>query len=122
MRDFADWCNLDVRHIGRLDDDRYDAFRAQIGEARISIQQMIAYVPEGGDREKITAEALRRFGHTPPIVGSGPELVDHFSRLQARGVERVYAWFCDFAQPDTLAGFGDEVINKIGVKPAATVA
>jgi len=28
-------------------------------------------------------------------------------------VERVYAWFCDFAPPETLAGFGEEVIGKV---------
>jgi hypothetical protein len=27
-------------------------------------------------------------------------------------VERVYAWFCDFAAPDTLADFGEAVIRE----------
>jgi hypothetical protein len=26
-------------------------------------------------------------------------------------MERVYAWFCDFAVPETLAAFGAEVIG-----------
>jgi alkanesulfonate monooxygenase SsuD/methylene tetrahydromethanopterin reductase-like flavin-dependent oxidoreductase (luciferase family) len=116
VREFADWCNLDVRHIGKLEGDQSEAFRAQIGKARISIQQMIAYVPDGGDREKITDEATRRFGHSNPIVGAAPELVDYFGRLAERGVERVYAWFCDFAPPDTLAGFGRDVIGRVGAK------
>jgi hypothetical protein len=29
-------------------------------------------------------------------------------------VERVYAWFCDFAAPDTLAAFGEGVIREFG--------
>ena len=41
-----------------------------------------------------------------------PELVDYFGSLQERGVERVYAWFCDFAAPDTLAAFGEDVIRQ----------
>ncbi len=45
-------------------------------------------------------------------MGTAPELVDYFGSLQARGVERVYAWFCDFAAPDTLAAFGEGVISQ----------
>jgi hypothetical protein len=26
----------------------------------------------------------------------------------------VYAWFCDFAPPETLAAFGDAVIGQFG--------
>jgi len=26
----------------------------------------------------------------------------------------VYAWFCDFAEPDTLAAFGETVIREFG--------
>jgi hypothetical protein len=48
------------------------------------------------------------------VIGTGPELVDHFAGLAERGVERVYAWFCDFAPPDTLAGFGAEVAAVLG--------
>ena len=36
-----------------------------------------------------------------PVVGTGDELVDHFGRLRDQGVERVYAWFTDFASPIT---------------------
>ena len=44
-------------------------------------------------------------------VASGPELVDHFKAMSARGVERCYVWFSDFAQPATLSEFGDQVIR-----------
>jgi len=113
VRDFADWCNLDIRHMDKFDGDRFKTFREQIGSARISIQQMIAYVPDGADRQAIADAATRRFGQRVPTVGSGAELTDHFGGLAERGVERVYAWFCDFAPPETLAGFGAEVIGKL---------
>ncbi|MCU1448438.1 MAG: Luciferase-like, subgroup, partial [Acidimicrobiales bacterium] len=48
-----------------------------------------------------------------PAVGTGPELVEHFAALRDRGVERVYTWFTDFAPPQTLAGFGADVIGAM---------
>ena len=69
-------------------------------------------MPAAGSRDEIEATARRRFGMTP-IVGTAPELVDYFGSLQERGVERVYAWFCDFAAPDTLAAFGETVIRAV---------
>lgn len=108
VRQFADWWNV---HVGAL--DRVDELREEVGDARVSIQQMVAFVPDGADREVVTATALRRFGYSSPVIGSGPELVEHFAALGDRGIERVYAWFCDFAPPGTLAAFGDEVIAPL---------
>ncbi len=105
VREYADWWNV---HIGMI--DKVDELRPQVGDARVSIQQMVAIVPRGGDREAITAQAKRRFGFSRPVIGSGPELVEHYGRLAEQGIERVYTWFCDFAPPDTLAAFGEEVI------------
>jgi alkanesulfonate monooxygenase SsuD/methylene tetrahydromethanopterin reductase-like flavin-dependent oxidoreductase (luciferase family) len=113
VRTFADWWNLDIRHLDKLEGERFDAVRAQIGAARVSIQQMVAFAPKGADRQAIAQTAQRRFGAMQPVIGDGPELVDHFARLKERGVERVYAWFCDFAPPETLAAFGQEVIGVL---------
>ena len=113
VRDFADWCNLDVRHLGKLEGSGLAALREQIGSARISTQEMVAYVPKGGDRAAIAEAAARRFGHSRPAIGTGPELVEHFARRAASGVDRTYAWFCDFGQPETLAAFGEEVIAPL---------
>jgi hypothetical protein len=113
VRDFADWCNLDIRHMDKFQGEGFAAFRDRIGEARISLQQMVAYVAPGADRQTVAEAAQRRFGQDVPLVGSGSELADHFGRLAERGVERVYTWFCDFAPPETLAGFGEEVIGKL---------
>ena len=108
VRDFADWWNV---HVGAL--DRVDELRAQVGDARVSIQEMVALVPRGGDRAAVTELAQRRFGYAHPVIGTGPELLDHYGRLAERGVERVYAWCCDFAPPETLAELGEEVIAHL---------
>jgi alkanesulfonate monooxygenase SsuD/methylene tetrahydromethanopterin reductase-like flavin-dependent oxidoreductase (luciferase family) len=114
VADFADWCNLDVRHVDKLEGDAFQAFRGKIGDARISVQQMVAYVPKETDRQAVAEAAMRRFGPSAPVVGTGAELVEHFGRLAERGVERIYAWFCDFAPVETLAGFGEAVIKAFG--------
>ncbi len=106
-REFADWWNVPVSHLHRLDDARQ-----QVGAARVSMQQMVAYVPDGADRAAVTELAARRFSAMHPVVGTGPELAGHFAALAERGVERVYTWFCDFAAPGTLAAFGAEVISQ----------
>ncbi len=108
VAEHADWWNVHTHIVDKLDEMRPFA-----GKARCSLQAQVAFVPAGGARDEIEATARRRFGSTP-IVGTAPELVDYFGSLQERGVERVYAWFCDFAAPDTLAAFGEGVIREFG--------
>jgi alkanesulfonate monooxygenase SsuD/methylene tetrahydromethanopterin reductase-like flavin-dependent oxidoreductase (luciferase family) len=108
VAEHADWWNVHTHIVDKLDEMRPFA-----GDARCSLQAQVAFVPEPGARDEIEATARRRFGSTP-VVGTAPELVDYFGALRSRGVERVYAWFCDFAAPDTLAGFGDGVIKALG--------
>ncbi|MFI5048023.1 MAG: LLM class flavin-dependent oxidoreductase [Acidimicrobiia bacterium] len=103
----ADWWNVHTGILGKLDE--LDDLRARAGTARASLQLHIAYLHPGDDREEVTALAQRRFGPNP-VIGTGPELVDRFAELADRGFERIYAWFCDFAQPRTLAAFGADVI------------
>jgi alkanesulfonate monooxygenase SsuD/methylene tetrahydromethanopterin reductase-like flavin-dependent oxidoreductase (luciferase family) len=108
VREFADWWNVDVSALHRLDE-----MRSHVGNARVSIQQMVALIPRGGDREAITATTKRRFGWSRPVIGTADELIDHYEQLAERGIERVYTWFCDFAQPETLAEFGEDVVGKL---------
>jgi alkanesulfonate monooxygenase SsuD/methylene tetrahydromethanopterin reductase-like flavin-dependent oxidoreductase (luciferase family) len=108
VRDFADWWNVHVGHI-----DRIEELRPHVGDARVSVQRTVALVGRGRDREQVTALAKKRFGWSAPVVGTAPELVDYFAGLGARGVERVYTWFCDFAPPDTLAEFGEDVVPAL---------
>ena len=105
VREFADWWNIDVTSIERLDE-----LRPAAGAARVSVQQVVGFVHDEAQRDDVAASAQRRFGYAKPVIGTGAELVDHFGRLGDRGVERVYMWFADFASPDTLAAFGESVI------------
>jgi alkanesulfonate monooxygenase SsuD/methylene tetrahydromethanopterin reductase-like flavin-dependent oxidoreductase (luciferase family) len=105
VREHADWWNLSVDKIDRLEE-----LRPQVGAARPSIQQMVTYVPDPATREEVTATAQRRFHHMAPVVGDGAELAAHLRSLEDRGVERLYAWFTDFADEATLIRFGAEVL------------
>ncbi len=106
VAEHADWWNVHTHIVDKLDE-----MRPLAGAARCSLQAQVAFVAPSAPRDEIEATARRRFGRTP-IVGTAPELVDHFGSLQERGVERVYAWFCDFADPETLAAFGETVIRE----------
>jgi alkanesulfonate monooxygenase SsuD/methylene tetrahydromethanopterin reductase-like flavin-dependent oxidoreductase (luciferase family) len=108
VREHADWWNVPVTHLALLERSRPLA-----GDARVSIQQTVAYVGRGADRDAVAEAAARRFRQMTPVTGAGPELVDHFGALAEQGIERVYAWFSDFAPPDTLAAFGAEVIGPL---------
>lgn len=106
VRDFADWWNVHTGEVARVPE-----LRDRVGEARVSIQQMIALVPSEPDRAAVTELTHRRFGpDTSAVIATAPELVDHYAALAAQGVERVYAWFCDFAAPATLEAFGADVM------------
>jgi alkanesulfonate monooxygenase SsuD/methylene tetrahydromethanopterin reductase-like flavin-dependent oxidoreductase (luciferase family) len=113
VRDYADWWNLDVRHKSKYSGAAFDDLRAQIGKARVSLQVMLAYVAAENQREEIAETARRRFPFSQPQIGNASELLEYFSGLQAQGVERVYLWFCDFAQPETLAHFGESIIAPL---------
>jgi alkanesulfonate monooxygenase SsuD/methylene tetrahydromethanopterin reductase-like flavin-dependent oxidoreductase (luciferase family) len=116
VREFADWWNLDVRYLDSYEGDAFEELRANAGRARVSVQEVVAFVPAGADRQAIAELALRRFGHSRPVIGTGEELREHFAARARQGVERTYVWFCDFGDPETLAAFGEQVIA-----PLATV-
>jgi alkanesulfonate monooxygenase SsuD/methylene tetrahydromethanopterin reductase-like flavin-dependent oxidoreductase (luciferase family) len=103
----ADWWNL---HTGLV--DKVDELRPQAGKARVSIQQMVAFVPNEDARAVVSELAAKRFGAST-VVGDANQLVDHYGRLAEKGVERVYAWFTDFAPAETLAAFGETVIAQL---------
>jgi alkanesulfonate monooxygenase SsuD/methylene tetrahydromethanopterin reductase-like flavin-dependent oxidoreductase (luciferase family) len=105
---YADWWNLPIYALERLEE-----LRPSAGGARVSVQQMVAFVPDESQRDRVTELALRRFGVYGDglVIGDAAQLVDHFAALHDRGVERFYAWFSDFADPQTLAAFGADVID-----------
>jgi len=104
----ADWWNL---HIGIL--DRFEEMRDRAGDARISIEHMVAFVPSEDRRAEVAGLAAKRFGTLGVFTGSSNEVIDFFGGLADKGVERIYAWFTDFAHPDTLAAFGETVIPAL---------
>lgn len=108
VREFADWWNVDVSQIHRIDE-----LKPHVGDARVSIQQMLALIPRGANREELIAQVKQRFSWARPLIGTAPELVEQYGKLEAQGIERVYTWFCDFAQPETLAEFGEDVIQEL---------
>ena len=89
--------------------------RPRAGSARVSTQQLVAFIPTRSARAEITATAQKRFGSfgSGPVIGTGSEIVDVYAALADRGVERFYVWFTDFAPPETLAAFGSEVIAQL---------
>ena len=111
VADHAEWWNLPVHQVSRIDE-----LRPSVGNARVSIQQMVTYLGDASTREETLATANARFGATMALgsaVGDGSELIEHFHGLAGNGVERVYTWFTDFAADDTLAGFGRDVIAEM---------
>jgi alkanesulfonate monooxygenase SsuD/methylene tetrahydromethanopterin reductase-like flavin-dependent oxidoreductase (luciferase family) len=106
----ADWWNLQIGNLHRLEE-----LRAQTGDARTSVQQMVCFIPSEKERAEVEAAARRRFSAFGDVImfGTAPEIVDQIGALADRGVERVYTWFTDFAAPSTLAAFGSEVIPHL---------
>lgn len=107
---YADWWNLPIYALERLEE-----LRPAAGGARVSVQQMVAFVPNEAERDRVTELAQRRFGIYGDglVIGDAAQLVDHFVGLHDRGVERFYTWFSDFADPETLAAFGADVIETL---------
>jgi alkanesulfonate monooxygenase SsuD/methylene tetrahydromethanopterin reductase-like flavin-dependent oxidoreductase (luciferase family) len=106
---YADWWNLPIYALDRLEE-----LRPKAGAARVSLHEMVTFIPSGGDRAEIEATAGRRFGYQRGrVVGAADELVPHFRALAARGVERFYCWFTDFAPPPILEEFGATVVEAV---------
>jgi hypothetical protein len=106
VAEHADWWNVPIHQLDRLDE-----MRSRAGDARVSVQRMYAFVPEGADRASVEEPARRRFGQNL-VVGGRDELLEHFHAMGERGVERFYVWFADFAPVATLEAFGAEVISS----------
>ena len=105
----AHWWNCPTHRLSR-----FDEVRERAGNARVSIQEQVTFIPSEKMREEVTQRAMRRFANTSdqPVVGNAEELAAHFASRQEAGIERFYIWFTDFAAPETLAAFGTEVIGQ----------
>jgi alkanesulfonate monooxygenase SsuD/methylene tetrahydromethanopterin reductase-like flavin-dependent oxidoreductase (luciferase family) len=108
---FADWWNVPMHQLDRLEGRREAA-----GSARISIQVLVTLIADEQRRDEVLELAGRRFGRMGEdahLAGNPEELVGKLEAFAALGVERVYTWFTDFAAVDTLAAFGSEVIPAL---------
>ena len=108
---YADWWNLPLISI-----DLMDELQPRVRPARRSLQVLVGYVPSEAERTATVQQAERRFGHMSGsgfVIGDAAELQTRFAALHERGVDRVYAWFSDFARDETLDGFGREVIGPL---------
>ena len=94
--------------------ERFEQLLEKAGGATPSIQEMIGFIPSEDQRQQITDLTQTRFGYLDQglVIGAAAELGDHFAGLRAQGVERFYAWFSDFAAPETLEAFGADVISR----------
>ena len=109
VREHADWWNVPIHELHRVDEKRPEA-----GDARVSTQTMIVFIPSEDRRAELTETAQKRFSwRSGLVIGNGEEIIEHFATHAASGVERFYVWFSDFARPDTLAAFGEQVIGKV---------
>lgn len=107
VRRHADWWNIPLHRLADL-----EVMREKAGDAKVSVQIMVAFVPPGGDRDAIVGAASKRFGYAVDkamVIGDAQEVVDAFGQLAERGVERTYCWFTDFAAPATLEAFGEVI-------------
>jgi alkanesulfonate monooxygenase SsuD/methylene tetrahydromethanopterin reductase-like flavin-dependent oxidoreductase (luciferase family) len=104
VREYADWWNVPLHQLDRLEERR-----DQAGPARVSVQQMVALVTSEATRDEVTAAATRRYGGMKPIVGNSEELAVHFNDMHAGGIDRFYVWFADFAPVPTLEHFADVI-------------
>lgn len=109
---YADWWNVPITSLGRLEE-----LRPKAGSARVSVQEMVAYVADESRRDEVAYSAQRRFGAMAAaqsmIIGTGAELVDHLGSRARQGVERCYVWFTDFAPVETITVFGEQVLEAI---------
>ncbi|MCH7790336.1 MAG: LLM class flavin-dependent oxidoreductase, partial [Acidobacteria bacterium] len=107
VRDYATWWNCPIHQL-----DRFDELRHTVGDAKPSIQTMVTFAPDPTTHDDVMALASKRFGAMSDqrIAGDAAATLAGFAALEARGVQRVYTWMTDFAEPDNLARFGDEII------------
>lgn len=111
VRQHADWWNVPVHELHRLDE-----LRDRIGDARVSTQLRVALLPDEASRDEVVATLRRRFGDTvmgtQALIGTADQLAERLHQEHERGIDRFSCWFTDFAPVDTIDRFG-EVIAEL---------
>ena len=87
------------------------------GAARVSVQLLVTLVTDERRRDEVARDwrhaASAGWARPAHLAGIGVGARAEARCVARQGVERVYAWFTDFAPPDTLAAFGREVIAAL---------
>lgn len=108
VRRHADWWNVPVHELHRLDD-----LRDRAGDARVSTQLRVALLPDESHRDEVVETLRRRFGDTVmgtrALIGTPDQVAEHLREQHERGIERFSCWFTDFAPVSTLERFGQVV-------------
>jgi alkanesulfonate monooxygenase SsuD/methylene tetrahydromethanopterin reductase-like flavin-dependent oxidoreductase (luciferase family) len=101
VRAHADWWNCPSYAVDRLAE-----LRPLAGGARVSVQHPIGLVTADSDRERVEAQATRRFGAWGGlIVGTPSEVVDRLGAEVELGADGFVVQFSDFGTPATLQDF-----------------
>ena len=106
---YADWWNCPSYAVDRLEE-----LRPLAGGARTSTQHPVGLAAAAADLPEVRAVAERRFGGWGGLItGTAQDVAASLTALRARGVERFYLQFSDFATLSTLARFGADVIPAV---------
>ncbi|HZO09766.1 MAG TPA: LLM class flavin-dependent oxidoreductase, partial [Myxococcota bacterium] len=109
VRDHADWWNCMSTGVSRLDE-----LRAQVGQARVSVQHPVALAADAAERDAVRARAEKRFaGWGGVLSGTADEVAAVLAREARAGVELFIAAFADGGRPETLERFARDVIPAV---------
>jgi alkanesulfonate monooxygenase SsuD/methylene tetrahydromethanopterin reductase-like flavin-dependent oxidoreductase (luciferase family) len=108
VRRFAQWWNCPSYAVDRLDD-----LLPHVGDARVSVQHPVAMVMDETQRAEVEEVARRRFsGWGGIVVGNPEEIADALNREIELGVERFVIQLWDFARPESIKTFAQEIIPR----------
>jgi alkanesulfonate monooxygenase SsuD/methylene tetrahydromethanopterin reductase-like flavin-dependent oxidoreductase (luciferase family) len=109
VRDHADWWNCPGYAYDRLDE-----LRPLAGSARVSLQRPVGLASHAGEIDDVRDTTTRRFGAWGACVAGTPDLVAaDLARDVDRGIEGFVVQLHDFARPETIRRFADEVIPAV---------
>ena len=109
MARHADWWNCPSYAVERLAE-----LRPRTGSARLSVQHPVGLAPDSAGRDEVVALARRRFGLWGGLITGTPDEVAAALRAEVdQGVELFTIPFTDFATPETLRLFAEEVLPAL---------
>jgi alkanesulfonate monooxygenase SsuD/methylene tetrahydromethanopterin reductase-like flavin-dependent oxidoreductase (luciferase family) len=106
---YADWWNCPSTAM-----DQFSSLRPQAGDVRVSVQHVIGLAPSSARRDEVVEVTNRRFRGWGGVVAGTPDEVAEVLRPEREaGAELFICQFHDFALPETLRLFADEVLPAL---------